>query len=453
MSDLHWLTVAEAAREFQARRLSPVELLRHLLDRIEAHDKDLNVFVTLDTERAMDAARDAEHEIAAGRIRGRLHGIPVGIKDIFDVRGLPTTCHSRILLDNVAPEDAVSVARLRAAGAIVLGKVATHEFALGGPSFDLPFPPARNPWNRNHHPGGSSSGSGAGVAAGFFPLALGSDTAGSIRNPAGACGIFGIKPTYELISRQGVFPLAFSLDHVGPLTRSAADAALALDLLADNPRHKPIGRLEGAIRGLRIGIVRNFFTTDMEADPEVAAAIEDAARIFADHQAVVTPVALPNLPYLAAIGRTLLQAEAWTAHAPWMRERPQDYAQSTRRRLLPGALLTAADYVDAQRRRREAIETVQAALRDVDVLLTVNAMDPACRIDDDAAIARTYPRQARTPFNVTGHPAASVPAGLSKDGLPLSIQLVGRYYDEATLLRAAVAYERATSAAARHPNL
>ena len=216
MSELHWLSAAEAVRAFAARRLSPVELLTALLARIERLDPTLHAFTRLDADAAMDAARAAEAEIAAGRVRGPLHGVPVGVKDIIDVAGLPTTCHSKILLDNVAKADAVVISKLRQAGAIILGKLSTHEFAIGGPSFDLPFPPARNPWNADHHPGGSSSGSGAGVCAGLFPLALGSDTGGSVRNPASACGIVGLKPTYGLVSRRGVFPLSFTLDHVGP---------------------------------------------------------------------------------------------------------------------------------------------------------------------------------------------------------------------------------------------
>ena len=228
MSGLHWLTAAEAAGAIRARRVSPVELTQALLDRIERLDPKLNVFIRLDGAAAMEAAKAAEAEIAAGRPRGPLHGVPVGVKDIIDVAGLPTTCHSKILMDNIAAADAVCVARLRGAGAIVLGKLSTHEFAIGGPSFDLPWPPARNPWNPDHHPGGSSSGSGAGIAAGLFPLALGSGTGGSVRNPASACGIVGLKPTYGLVSRRGVFPLSFTLDHVGPLTRSVADNALLL---------------------------------------------------------------------------------------------------------------------------------------------------------------------------------------------------------------------------------
>jgi aspartyl-tRNA(Asn)/glutamyl-tRNA(Gln) amidotransferase subunit A len=212
VTDPAWLGIAEAHAAFAARKLSPVELVTALLARIEKLDPQLNAFIRLDAEAALAAARTAEQEIAAGRSRGPLHGIPVGIKDIIDVAGLPTTCHSKILVDNVAKSDAPAVASLRAAGAIILGKLSTHEFAFGGPSFDLPFPPARNPWDRTRHPGGSSSGSGAGVAAGLFPAALGTDTAGSIRNPASACGCVGLKPTYGRVSRRGAFPLAFTLD-------------------------------------------------------------------------------------------------------------------------------------------------------------------------------------------------------------------------------------------------
>ena len=290
MTELHWLTAAEATRAFAARKLSPVELLQALLARIEQLDPKLNVFIHLDADSALDAARAAEREIAAGHIRGPLHGVPVGIKDIIDVAGLPTTCHSKILLDNVAAADAVAVSKLRQAGAVILGKLSTHEFALGGPSFDLPFPPARNPWNPAHHPGGSSSGSGAGVCAGLFPLALGSDTGGSVRNPASSCGIVGLKPTYGLVSRRGVFPLSFTLDHVGPLTRTVADSALLLDAIAGHDPADPgsapstarhFGRdLMRGVRDLRVGFVRHFHETDMPANPEVTAALEDAARVL-----------------------------------------------------------------------------------------------------------------------------------------------------------------------------
>src|SRR5438309_3251238 len=232
MNDLHWMTQVEAAGNIAARELSPVELMNALLERISRLDPKLHAFIRLDADAALAAARAAEAEIASGRPRGPLHGVPVGIKDIIDVAGLPTTCHSKILIDNIAASDAVCVARLRGAGAIVLGKLSTHEFAIGGPSFDLPWPPARNPWNTDHHPGGSSSGSGSGVAAGLFPMALGTDTGGSVRNPASCCGIVGLKPTYGLVSRRGLLPLLFTPDHIGPMTRTVADNALMLDVIA-----------------------------------------------------------------------------------------------------------------------------------------------------------------------------------------------------------------------------
>jgi aspartyl-tRNA(Asn)/glutamyl-tRNA(Gln) amidotransferase subunit A len=450
----YWLSASEIAQRFAARTLSPVELLTSLLARIEALDPKLNAFIRLDADAAMDAARQAETEIAAGRSRGPLHGIPVGIKDIIDVAGLPTTGHSKILVDNIAKADAPVIQKLRQAGAIIIGKLSTHEFAIGGPSFDLPFPPARNPWNREHHPGGSSSGSGAGVAAGLFPLALGTDTGGSVRNPASACGIVGLKPTYGLVSRRGVFPLSFTLDHVGPLTRTVADNALLLDAIAGHDPADPgsaatnsrkFGRLlDRGVRDLRVGFVRHFHERDLPAHPEVAAALEDVARVLQAEGAQVHTVTLPTLTEFAGINRVILCSEAWSIHAPWLRERPGDYGALARRRLLPGAFMTAGDYVGAQRRRAEVIAAVEDRLCDYDVLLCASSMDPASRMDDPAETARTYPRQSRTPFNVTGHPALAMMSGLSHDGLPLSVQFAGRYFDDATVLRVAAAYERAT---------
>ena len=461
MTELHWLAATEAAEAIAARKLSPVELMAALLDRIGRLDPKLHAFIRLDAEAAMDAAKAAENEIASGRSRGPLHGVPVGIKDIIDVAGLPTTCHSKILADHMATRDAVCVSRLRAAGAIILGKLSTHEFAIGGPSFDLPWPPARNPWNIDHHPGGSSSGSGAGVAAGLFPLALGSDTGGSVRNPASACGIVGLKPTYGLVSRRGVFPLSFTLDHVGPLTRTVADNALMLEVIAG---HDPLdpgsvavpsgyyrSGLDRGIRGLRIGFVRHFHETDMPAAPEVTAALENAVRIFQGLGADIRDIRLPTLGEFGAVNRVILQSEAWAIHAPWLRERPGDYGRLARRRLMAGAFMTAGDYVQASRRRLEMIAAVEDALRDVDVLFCASAMDPPSRIDDAAETERTYPRQARTPFNVTGHPALAMRAGLSGAGLPLSLQFVGRYFAEPTLFRIAREWEQQAGTYKEHP--
>ena len=463
MTDLHWMTAVETADAIKSRKLSPVELMTALLGRIGRLDPKLNVFIRLDGDAAMAAARAAEAEVAAGRIRGPLHGIPVGIKDIIDVAGLPTTCHSKILIDNVAAADAVCVSRLRGAGAIVVGKLSTHEFAIGGPSFDLPWPPARNPWNPDHHPGGSSSGSGAGIAAGLFPLALGSDTGGSIRNPASACGIVGLKPTYGLVSRRGVFPLSFTLDHVGPLTRTVADNALTLETIAGHDPLDPgsaavpaghyTAALERGVRGLRIGFIRHFHETDLTADPEVADALETVGQALRGLGAELRDVRLPTLGEFGAVNRVILQSEAWAIHGPWLRERPGDYGQLARRRLLGGAFMTAGDYVQAARRRLQMIAAVEDAFRDVDVLLCASAMDPASRIEDAAETERTYPRQARTPFNVTGHPALAMMAGLSRQGLPLSVQFVGRYFAEAKLFQVARAWERQAGIDEKHPPL
>ncbi len=453
MSALHWRGAAELRALYDSKAASPVEVVQVLLDRIARLNPKLDAFIRLDAEAALAAAKAAEQELASGHMRGPLHGIPVGIKDIIDVTGLPTTCHSKILVDNIAAADAHVVSRLRAGGAIILGKLSTHEFATGGPCFDLPFPPARNPWNRDHHPGGSSSGSGSGLAAGLFPLALGTDTGGSVRNPASCCGISGLKPTYGLVSRRGVFPLSFTLDHVGPMARSAADTALLLETIAGydpaDPGSAPAPRLrftdgiDGGVKGLRVGFVRHFHETDMPADPEVAAGLEAMAKLLEAEGAQVRTVTLPTLQSFSAVNRVIMEAEAWSIHAPWLKTRPGDYGQVTRQRLMPGAFLSAGDYVAAQRERPKMIAAVDAVLREVDVLLCASSMMPACRIDDWDSVARTYPRQARMPFNVTGHPAISLMSGLSSAGLPLSAQIVGRAHADAQVLRVAHAMERA----------
>ncbi|NDG50607.1 MAG: amidase, partial [Rhodospirillales bacterium] len=313
-------------------------------------------------------------------------------------------------------------------------------FAIGGPAFDLPFPPARNPWNRDHHPGGSSSGSGAAVAARMLPGALGTDTGGSVRHPASHCGLVGLKPTYNLVPRDGVFPLAFSLDHVGPLTRTVEDSALMLGVMAGGDF---TGGLTKGLKGLRIGYVRHFHEIDQPADPEMAAALDEAARVMAAEGALITDISLPPLQQFAAVNRTILYAEAGAIHEHWLKNSPEKYAGVTRRRLLPSQFVSAADHVQAQRRRGEMVAAVLEAFTQVDLLLTASSMDPACRIDDTPTVERTYPRQARTPFNVTGHPAVTIMNGLHSTGLPLSLQLVAPAFEEVLLLQAAAGYERA----------
>src|SRR3984893_8114390 len=283
-----FLTITEAARLIEQRELSPVELVDSRLARIAQLDGKLNSFIRVLADEARAAARTAEAEIAAGKYRGPLHGIPIGLKDIYETAGVATTVHSKVMQDHVPKADAFSVARLKAAGAVVMGKLATHEFALGGPSFDLPWPPARNPWDTSRFTGGSSSGTGASVAAGLVLGGTGSDTRGSIRGPAAYCGLAGIKPTYGLISRIGILPLAFSLDHAGPLAWTAEDSAIMLQAMAGHDPADPASAdhaipdyraaLQRDANGLRLGLVRHFYERDNEANAATCEAIAAAVR-------------------------------------------------------------------------------------------------------------------------------------------------------------------------------
>ena len=461
MSELAFLTLAEAAELIRAKKLSPVEYTTALLARIERHEPTYHAFVRLMPDVALKEAQAAEIEIAAGRWRGPFHGVPYALKDIVDVAGVPTTGHSKILIDNVARADAVVTAKLRAAGGVLLGKLSTHEFAVGGPSFDLPWPPARNPWQQDHFPGGSSSGSGAGLAAGFFPAAIGTDTGGSIRNPASMCGIVGMKPPYGRVSRRGVVPLAFSLDHVGPMTRTVRDNALMLQVIAGQDPDDPASATEPVpdysamlgenVRDLRIGIIRHFFTSDVVADSEQVEALEAAVTLFGEAGAKISEVTLPSLQDFSACGQVILAAEAYAVHEPWLTDRAQDYGARARERLLAGATLRAVDYLHAVRWRLQLRDRVAEEFAKIDVALTASSMDPACRIDDDAALATNYWRQARMPFNVTGQPALVIPAGFSKNGLPLSLQLISHPFAEPMLYRVAQFYENATDWTKRHP--
>ena len=454
---MHWMTAAELASGYRKKAFSPVEVTQHLLNRIDALNPKYHAFIEVDHEGALAAARQAEHEIAAGRALGPLHGVPIGIKDIIDIAGQKTTCHSNIMLEHRASEDAQVIRKLRAAGVIFMGKLALHEFAIGGPAFDLPFAPARNPWNLAHHPGGSSSGSGAALAAGLVPLALGTDTGGSIRNPAACCGIVGLKATYELVSRRGVYTLSSTMDHVGPMARTVQDTGLLLNAMAE-PQGDQVapdyaGDLQRGVKGLRVGYVRHFHETDEVAHPEVAAALDQAAKVLSSLGAVVTDVTLPALNDFLVSQKFLMMAEGWAVHEKWLRERPQDYSQMSRRKLLTGAFVTGAEYVQSMQKRGLLIDAVDRLFNDYDVLLVANSMDPACRIDDEAEVVRTYTRQARMPFNLTGHPALALMTGLSSGGLPLSMQLVGKSFNEKMVLRVAAAYEQATQWHAKHPEL
>ncbi|MEY4598120.1 MAG: hypothetical protein RLZZ445_917 [Pseudomonadota bacterium] len=463
MSDLAWLTIAEASALIRDKKLSPVEWTQALIARIERHDGRLNAFLRFTPEIALADARRAEAEISAGNWRGPLHGVPYGLKDIIDYAGLPTTAHSAILKDNIATADACVTQRLRAAGAVFMGKLSTHEFAIGGPCFDLPWPPARNPWNRDYFCGGSSSGSGVATAAGFVPFAIGTDTGGSVRNPSTMCGVTGIKPTYGLVSRRGVFPLAFSLDHVGPLTRTVYDNATVLNVLAGHDGLDPgsVARpgvdytaLTGkGLKGLRIGWLKHFYHDDIKADPQMGAAVDASVMKMQELGAQVTEVKTVPLSQFQACNRIIMGSESYAIHQKWLRERPQDYGDITRQRFLYGAMYSASDYINALRMRSKFTADFHALFNDVDVIVTASAHDPAVRIDDQEACEFIYSRQARAPFNVTGSPAMAVPAGFSKEGLPLGIQIVAAPWNEAVVYRVGAAYEAAMSWTAKRPVL
>ena len=463
MTDMHDLSLTEASALIRDKKLSPVEYTKALLERIDALDGDLNAFLRLTPDIALADAGRAEEEIMAGKWRGPMHGMPYGLKDIIDVEGLPTTGHSKILEDNVAKHDAPVTAKLRAAGGVLMGKLSTHEFAIGGPSFDLPWPPARNPWNRNHHPGGSSSGSGAALASGMLPAALGTDTGGSVRNPASMCGIIGMKATYGRVSRRGVLPLSFSLDHIGPMTRTVRDNALLLNVIAGHDAGDPgstdtdvpdyTAGIDDGVQGLKIGIIRHFYNKDSEADPEMAQSIEDAAGVLEGLGAEVREIEVDPLPVFAACNRTILVSEAYAIHEKWLQERPQDYGDRCRERLMAGAFVRAADYVNATRLRRKLTNRFYAAMDGLDAVITVSSMEPACEIEDGEMVDRTYPRQARAPFNVTGGPSVAVPTGFHTNGLPLAMQIAGRPFEEAMLYRVAEAYEREAGWTDQRPQL
>jgi aspartyl-tRNA(Asn)/glutamyl-tRNA(Gln) amidotransferase subunit A len=425
------------------------------LRRIEQVDGKLNAFIRVLGDPALATARSAEAEIMAGRSRGPLHGIPIGLKDIYETKGVPTTGHSKVMIDHMPLRDATSVRRLTEAGAIIVGKLATHEFAFGGPSFDLPWPPARNPWDTSRFTGGSSSGTGAAVAAGLILGGTGSDTGGSIRGPAAFCGIAGLKPSYGRISRAGVLPLAFSLDHAGPMAWTAEDCAIMLQAMAGHDHADPASAdrpvpdyraaLSGEVKGLRIGLISHFYEADNPANEATRQGIEAAVKVFDDLGCSIREIRLSPLADWAACGITIMLAEGYAIHEATLRQRFVDYGEAFRDRMALAALITGADYVQAVRRRRELAVELATAMADLDLVITAAAPSEAPTIDSVGKFAIFERPSLTMPFNVTGSPAMSVCCGYTQAGLPLAFQLAGKPFDEARVLNAAHAYERATS--------
>jgi aspartyl-tRNA(Asn)/glutamyl-tRNA(Gln) amidotransferase subunit A len=460
--DLHHLSITEAARLIKQRRLSPVDLTQAYLDRIATYDPQLNAYLLVTADRAMDAARAAEAEIAAGRYRGPMHGIPFALKDIYCTAGIRTTCHSRTRETYVPSFDATTVAKLHQAGAVLLGKLSTHEFAHGGPSFDLPWPPARNPWNREYATGGSSSGSGAAVAAGLAPGALGSDTGGSIRNPAALCGLVGLKPTYGLVSRSGVYTNSFSYDHAGPMAWTVEDCAIMLQAIAGhdpkdpasatNPLPNYRAELSSGIKGLRIGVLRHLYEDDIPVPAALKAALEQAYDVLRHLGATVEDTHIRPASDYHAVKITAAESELFAVHEPVLRTRLNDFGADFLGRALGALLISGPDYMQATRQRRVMIDEMAPLYAKYDVLVTAGP-GPATRLDAWRTLSFWRNNNITAPFNVTGSPALVQCIGFTDIGLPLSMQVVGRPFADATVLRVAKAYEDATPWRTHRPAL
>jgi len=455
-------TIAEAGRLIAARTLSPVELTRALLARIEAVNPTLHAFVAVTERAALAGARAAERALRAGKT-GRLLGMPVAYKDTYETAGVATTACSRILADNIPKRNAAVVDRLAAAGAVMLGKLTTHEFAIGGPAFDLPWPPARNPWNPAHFTGGSSSGAGAAVAAGLTLGALGSDTAGSIRVPAAYCGIVGLKPTAGLVSRRGLIPLAPSLDAAGPMAWTVQDCAILLDAMAGHdpldpasvavPRRSYAGGLRRPVKGVRIGVLRSLFEDDAEVTGEMQAMLARAAGLLTTLGCRLEEAKLPPLPDYAAVIRLLICSEAYALHEANLRARAGDFSRVFRVRVMPGALVRAADYIAAQRFRTDLIVATNRLFDKFDLLLNAAAHGAAPLLADirpEDSFSRPY---VAGYANVAGLPSLAMRGGMSLAGLPLGLELTGPAWGEATLLRVAHHLEGALGLLAQRPDM
>ena len=468
MDDLVWKSLADLARLIASKQVSPVEVVTAHLERIDALDGKLRAFITVTRDRALEAARAAEARVLSGEPLPPLHGVPIALKDLYDTKDVPTTAGSKILARAVAAEDATVVARLRAGGGIILGKLNMHEFAYGPEGLNAHYGTAWNPWDARSHriAGGSSSGSGVAVAAGLCAGALGSDTGGSIRIPASLCGVTGIKPTYGRVSRAGVLPLAWSLDHVGPMARSAVDCALMLASMAGHDRKDPTtstlpvpdyaAGLSGDIKGVRVGVLRPFFLET--AGLVLRQAVEQAVRELATLGALVDEASLSYAEHGAGASYAVVASEALAYHEAWLKQRPGDYQADVRDRLKAGAFVSGAQYLRGQRARQLIRDEVDRTLDRFDVLIAPTTPIVATvvgqaevTIEHENIDVRSALTRFTRHFNLSGHPACSIPCGFTTAGLPIGMQVVGRAFDEATVLRVADAYQRATDWHTRRP--
>jgi aspartyl-tRNA(Asn)/glutamyl-tRNA(Gln) amidotransferase subunit A len=462
-TELTQLTLVEAAAMLRRRTVSPVELAQAFITRIERLNPVLNAFITVTAEQALQQAREAEAQIQRGHWRGPLHGMPLALKDLIDTAGIRTTAASAVFKDRIPSEDADVVRRLKAAGAVLLGKLNMHEFAYGGTSVPSYYGPVRNPWNLDLIAGGSSGGSGAAVAAGLCIGALGSDTAASVRHPAAYCGVVGLKPSYGRVSTRGVIPLSWSLDHIGPLCRSAMDAALLLETIAgydplepssvDRPAERYASALGASTAPLRIGLVRRPYFEGL--DPDIEAAVNAAVQLLAGISARVHDVELPYTNVLL----TIASAEAYAFHKPYFTQTPQLYQAMTRQRLEQAAGISAADYVNARRELERLRWKADSAFASVDLLVTPTTAIAPISIEsgyrDPPLPADGTPLEFRNThmFDVLGLPAVSVPCGFTRDGMPIGLQIAGPRFGESRVLTLAHAYQQITDWHTRSPLL
>jgi aspartyl-tRNA(Asn)/glutamyl-tRNA(Gln) amidotransferase subunit A len=467
MTELTELSIAELAPRLRERQLSPVELTEAYLQRIERLDGQLNSFIRVLPDEARAAARAAETEIGRGEWRGPLHGVPLGIKDLFDVAGIPNTLGSKVLLDNVPSTDATVVQRLRQAGAVILGKHNLHEFAFGITSENPHFGVVRNPWDLDRVPGGSSGGTAAAVAAGLCVGGLGSDTGASIRAPASWCGVSGIKPTYSRVSRAGVLPLAWSLDHPGPIARTVGDCATLLQAIAGpDPRdptacQEPVpdysADLHKGVTELRVGMPREHYFDQVE--PSVEQVVRRAIEQLSELGARIEEVSLPHARHAQAAGNVIMSSEAAAWHHDWLRDRPGDYGADVLLRIRGGQLVRATEYLHSQQLRTLLQRDFAAAFERVDVVLgpTMPLLAPLIgRTFEPSGTFNLAPRsianRLTVPCNLTGMPAMSVPCGFA-DGLPVGLQIMAPAFAESLVLRVGAAYEAATDWHRQRPPL
>ena len=450
MTDPADLSLTEAATALRTGALTSRALTQAVLDRIAACNPRLHAFTYIAAD-ALEQADRADALLAAGD-PGPLCGLPVAVKDLIDVAGQPATCGSRVLAGRIADTDAPAVARLRAQGAVLIGKVATYEFAMVGPDLTLPDPPARNPWNPAHITGGSSSGSAAAVAGGLVRLAIGTDTGGSIRAPSTYSGCVGLKPTYDRVSRAGAFPLSPSLDHTGPLAATVEEAALALDAMTESATWRPASaRIGRPVTGLKIGYARDWFATDSQVSPTLIRAMDEAASTLSLLGAQITLITLPDYAPYEAAASIILHAEALEEHRNLIRDQSAAFGRPTLQCLAFGVALDAQDVAEARKAQTRLTAEMLAAMDGHDLILTATTLTPALPFSAFDGEKAVWTPMRTIAFNLTGQPALSLPAGF-ENGLPLGLQLIARHGDEDLLCAAGHAFERATDHSVQRPS-